>query len=257
LDIETYYPDAKVTITGKRMKVASKTVCDRYQSKIRLLQLYRDGSETVWLLDMIALDAESVLFQMLRETLAGKVIVGHNITGFDLPWIWEHLKIGAVAIKDTMTAHRLLYGGLPPGAAPADLGSVLKRMIQLELPKDQGASDWGTEQLTEEQLVYSAHDVWHLHDVLRAQEDVMAKDKLLTAWKLEQRLAPIVVQMTNAGFEFNLDGVTDAKADLEPRLAEGDGPSTGLVRYAGIESEFARPTNSRLSSQGSDSILYQ
>jgi hypothetical protein len=38
LDIETYYPDAKVTKAGKRMKVAATTVCDRYRSKIRLLQ---------------------------------------------------------------------------------------------------------------------------------------------------------------------------------------------------------------------------
>jgi DNA polymerase-1 len=220
LDIETYYPDAKVTKAGKRMKVAVSTVTDRYQSKIRLLQLYCDGSNTVWLLDLMALDSESVLFQMLRETLAAKDIIGHNITGFDLPWVWEHLRINASHIKDTMTAHRLLFGGLQPADAPADLGSVFKRTIQLDLPKDQGSSDWGTETLTEEQLVYAAHDVFHLHDVLRAQEAEMAKAKLDTAWKLEKRLAPIVVGMTNGGFGFNLDGVNEAKADLELRLAD-------------------------------------
>jgi DNA polymerase-1 len=218
LDIETYYPDAKVTKKGKRMKVAISTVTDRYQSKIRLLQLYRDGSDTVWLLDLMALDSDSVLFHMLRETLAAKDIIGHNITGFDLPWVWEHLRINASHIKDTMTAHRLLYGGLDD--APADLGSVFKRTIQLDLPKDQGSSDWGTETLTEEQLVYAAHDVRHLHDVLRAQEAELSKAKLDTAWKLEKRLAPIVVGMTNCGFGFNLDGVDEAKADLELRLAD-------------------------------------
>jgi DNA polymerase I len=171
---------------------------------------------------MLALDAESILFQMLCQTLAGKTIVGHNITGFDLPWVWEHLRINASHIKDTLTAHRLLYGGLAPGAAPAGLGAVLKRTLQLDLPKDQGSSDWGTEQLTQEQLVYAAHDVRHLHDVLRAQEDQMAKADLLTAWKLEQRLAPIVVDMTNAGFGFNTDGVKEATADLGARLADAE-----------------------------------
>jgi ribonuclease D len=218
LDIETYYPDAKVTKKGKRMKAAVSTVCDRYQSKIRLLQLYRDGSATVWLLDMLALDPESVMFLVLRETLAASDIVGHNITGFDLPWVWEHLRINASHIKDTLTAHRLLYGGLDD--APGDLGSVFRRTIQLDLPKDQGSSDWGTETLTGEQLVYSAHDVFRLHDVLRVQEAELAKAKLDTAWKLEQRLAPIVVGMTNHGIGFNLDGVNEAKADLELRLAE-------------------------------------
>ena len=32
------------------MKVAAKTVCDRFKSKIRLLRLYRDGSEGALLL---------------------------------------------------------------------------------------------------------------------------------------------------------------------------------------------------------------
>ena len=222
LDIETYYPDAKLTKEGKRMKVAGKTVMDRYQSKIRLLQLYRDGSETVWLLDLMALDSDSAPFQTLRTMLAGKDIVGHNITCFDMPWVWEHLRISASHIKDTQTAHRLLFGGLPPDEAKADLGSVFKRTFQLDLPKDKGSSDWGTETLTEEQLVYAAHDVRHLHDVLRAQEAELAKDKLRTAWNLEQRLAPIVVQMTNTGFGFNTDGVKEATATLEARLADAE-----------------------------------
>ena len=136
--------------------------------------------------------------------------------------MWEHLRINASHIKDTLTAHKLLFGGLPPAAAPAGLGAVLKRTLQLDLPKDQGASDWGTEQLTQEQLVYSAHDVRHLHDVLRAQEDEMAKADLLTAWRLEQRLAPIVVEMTNTGFGFNTDGVKEATATLEARLADAE-----------------------------------
>ena len=48
LDIETYYPDARITKEGKRMKVSVGTICDRYKSKIRLLQLYRDGGDMVW-----------------------------------------------------------------------------------------------------------------------------------------------------------------------------------------------------------------
>lgn len=48
----------------------------------------------------------------------------------------------------------------------------------------------------------------------------MEKDDLLTAWKLEQRLAPVVVEMTNAGFGFNRDGLDEVLADLEARLAD-------------------------------------
>jgi ribonuclease D len=69
-----------------------------------------------------------------------------------------------------MTAHRLLFGGVNSSDAPADLGSVFRLMLQIELPKDQGSSDWGTDLLITEQLVYAAHDVFHLHGVLRKQE---------------------------------------------------------------------------------------
>jgi hypothetical protein len=74
LDIETYYPDARVTKEGKRMKVSVDTICDRYKSKIRLLQLYRDGSDLVWLIDILALEKtnsiNSASFHAIRDILA-------------------------------------------------------------------------------------------------------------------------------------------------------------------------------------------
>ena len=65
--------DRLVLGAGKRMKVAAKTVCDRFKSKIRLLQLYRDGSETVWLLDLIALDADSALIRCFSLKIVNAV----------------------------------------------------------------------------------------------------------------------------------------------------------------------------------------
>jgi hypothetical protein len=76
LDIETYYPDARVTKEGKRTKVSVDIVCDRYKSKIRLLQLYRDGSDMVWLIDIRALERSksigSASFQEIRDILADR-----------------------------------------------------------------------------------------------------------------------------------------------------------------------------------------
>jgi DNA polymerase I len=104
------------------------------------------------------------------------------------------------------------------GDAPADLGSVFKLMLQLDLPKDQGGSDWGIDQLTTEQLFYAAHDVFHLHEVLRKQEAELVKDDLSIAWELEQRLAPIVVDMTNRGMAFDIDSTRKVKYAIEQRL---------------------------------------
>jgi DNA polymerase-1 len=160
----------------------------------------------------------SASFQAIRDILAEQEIVGHNATCFDLAWVWEHLQIRVKNVKDTMTAHRLLFGGVNSSDAPADLGSVFELMLQLDLPKDEGGSDWGTDQLTTEQLVYAAHDVFHLHEVLRKQETELVKDDLSIAWELEQRLAPIVVDMTNRGMAFDIDSTRKVKYAIEQRL---------------------------------------
>ena len=204
------------------MKVSVDIVCDRYKSKIRLLQLYRDGSNMVWLTDIRILEktnsTSSASFQAIRDILAEREIVGHNATCFDLAWVWEHLQIRVKNVKDTMTAHRLLFGGVNSSDASANLGSVFELMLQFELPKDQGSSDWGTDRLTTEQLVYAANDVFHLHEVLRKQEAELVEADLDVAWELEQRLIPVVVDMTNRGMAFDIDSARKAKYAIEQRL---------------------------------------
>ena len=128
-------------------------------------------------------------------------------------------------INDTLTADRLLTNGMrePDGTdTKGKLGVVAKRYLDLALPKDQGDSDWGVPDLTAEQLAYAANDVFHLHALLRAQETAVAAAKLDKAWKLEQRLAPIVVDMTNRGFPFNVADAAKPKAEIEQRLTEAE-----------------------------------
>ncbi len=225
LDIETYYPDAKLTKTGKRQKVAVDTICDRYKSKIRLLSLYRDGSPTVWLIDIRALESAGASFTALRETLAAKTIIGHNVTCFDLPWLWEHLRVRVTQINDTLTADRLLTNGMRESDGTdtkSKLDLVAKRYLDLDLTKDEAKSDWGVPELTAEQLAYAANDVFRLHDLLRSQEAAIVAAKLDKPWKLEQRLAPIVVDMTNRGFPFNVTDAAKPKAEIERRLMEAE-----------------------------------
>jgi DNA polymerase I len=225
IDIETYFPNAKLTKTGKRIKVAADTICDRFKSKIRLLSLYRDGSDTVWLIDIRSLGETATACEALHGTLAAKAIVGHNVTCFDLPWLWEHLRVRMSQINDTLTADRLLTNGMrePDGTdTKSGLGVVAKRYLDLDLVKDEAKSDWGVPELTMDQLAYAANDVSHLHGLLKAQEAAIAKAELDTAWKLERKLAPVVVNMTNRGFPFNVIGAAAPKAEIEQRLTEAE-----------------------------------
>ncbi|MEI9987830.1 MAG: ribonuclease D [Aliidongia sp.] len=52
------------------------------------------------------------------------------------------------------------------------LKDLCKELLNVELSKQQQSSDWGADELTEEQLKYAASDVLYLHQ-LRAKLDVM------------------------------------------------------------------------------------
>ena len=52
------------------------------------------------------------------------------------------------------------------------LKDLCKELLNVELSKQQQSSDWGAEELTEEQMKYAASDVLYLHQ-LRAKLDAM------------------------------------------------------------------------------------
>jgi P4 family phage/plasmid primase-like protien len=236
LDIETFDPTVTLTKKGKRKPPKASICLDRYQGKIRLLSLYRRGSDTVWLVDVPAV-GESDEFSELRTLLSTRRIIGHNVTCFDLPWVWEHLQIRAGQIADTETAARLLVNGLQHKGAQTEeaklqaswgLKYVLARTLGLELPKDQAKTDWGVDTLTPEQLAYAANDVRHLHRLLAVQQDALAEAGLALTWTLESRLAPIVVDMINRGFAFNPKGLGVVRENIQRRL---DGVTKALLAW--------------------------
>ncbi|HEX2890057.1 ribonuclease D [Vineibacter terrae] len=52
------------------------------------------------------------------------------------------------------------------------LKDLVKELVGVELSKQQQSSDWGAENLTDEQLAYAASDVLHLHK-LKARLDIL------------------------------------------------------------------------------------
>jgi DNA polymerase I-like protein with 3'-5' exonuclease and polymerase domains len=229
LDIETYYPRCARNKAGLRIPAARDKILDRFQSKIRLLQLYRQNGDQVWLLDLKAWEEEGMLdhihLQPLRNLLGSgeRRIVGHCITTFDAPWLWHHHRFRFARIADTLTAHHLIMGGPNPNAYPQARGSldlVLKHYLQFDYPSDQGASDWGVDQLSPQQIEYAEHDVSHSHELLAEQERVMRNENLTRAWELEQRLAPVCVDMCNRGAPFDAAGALAALQTVRPRLDE-------------------------------------
>ncbi len=87
---------------------------------------------------------------------------------FDVAVMHRYLGVVTQPIYCTKIAARLVrtytdrYG----------LKDLVKELVGVELSKQQQSSDWGAEQLTEEQLAYAASDVLHLHK-LKARLDAL------------------------------------------------------------------------------------
>ncbi|HJQ58648.1 MAG TPA: ribonuclease H-like domain-containing protein [Vineibacter sp.] len=87
---------------------------------------------------------------------------------FDIAVLRQYLGVVTQPVFCTKIAARLVrtytdkYG----------LKDLAKEMLGVEISKQQQSSDWGAEQLTDEQLAYAASDVLHLHK-LKARLDAL------------------------------------------------------------------------------------
>jgi hypothetical protein len=198
IDIETYYPwpdqadvpqpqTKTVAQLGamQRQGKAHQWAKDSRRCALRFIAVnYQDR---VYIHDYLA---SPQLPSWLLDLLGGCVLIGHNID-FDAFVLRRYMITLSPTWIDTMLAARLLglgkergsrdaieeewddvdeaglYGEQPCGAAPAvddpsdnSLGMVRRRYLGIDLPKDQGSTDWsGTS--APEQLAYLCNDVLH------------------------------------------------------------------------------------------------
>jgi ribonuclease D len=87
---------------------------------------------------------------------------------FDLAVIRHYLGIDCGPVYCTKVASKLVRTFTDRHG----LKDICRDLLGVELSKQQQSSDWGAADLTQEQLVYAASDVLHLH-ALRRKLDVM------------------------------------------------------------------------------------
>jgi ribonuclease D len=56
------------------------------------------------------------------------------------------------------------------------LKDLCKELLGVELSKQQQMSDWGSGALTDEQRIYAANDVLHLHALKAKLDDLIARE---------------------------------------------------------------------------------
>ncbi|MBX6423795.1 DNA polymerase [Thermosulfurimonas sp. F29] len=153
-----------------------------WRMKPRLFSIYT-GRRKVYILDLFALGDAAGRLRRLFEVGKDKLWVFHN-AAFDLA-VWREAA-GTWAeipsrVWDTMIFERLVQGthARRPTVPGPSLASVVKKYLDLELSKDEQASDWNKTELSQSQLEYAARDAAVLLHVYRAQRDAL----LRAGWK--------------------------------------------------------------------------
>lgn len=136
---------------------------DPYLSDVRLLQIATE--ERIYVIDCFHCP-NVVLFKDIFES-EDIVKIFHNAK-FDIKMLKTNFGWNVRRIFCTMLASQLLSNGIKAHRRKHSLADVVLRYLNLELNKEEQASDWGREELTESQIFYAARDVDVLHDLCRS-----------------------------------------------------------------------------------------
>lgn len=182
---------------------------------LRLLQLAAPGKPVV-VIDLWELEPED--WDQLKEFFQGsedRDWYAHNAT-FDLGWLQEHDIYPEGEVYCTMLASRLLENGIPNvrnGFAPA-----CKRYLNIEVSKEEQASDWSKPELSESQKTYAANDVRFLLLLADKVGDLLFSRRLFSAWKLECRALQAIAHMQRTGLPFNRAKLEDLQKHYEGEI---------------------------------------
>ena len=187
------------------------------KGKLRLLQLGCAVREAVVLIDCFQLDQSD--WDCLRRFFnnGDRFWLAHNAV-FDLGWLQEHDIYPRGWIGCTMLASRLLTNGIPN--SKHGLANVVKRYLEVELPKDQQKSNWGDPELSKEQIEYAANDVAALMDLDSIIDRKLEDHQLKKAYALECRALPAMAQMWRTGLPWNAENLQQRKLDYEHDIRE-------------------------------------
>ncbi|MCE9561277.1 MAG: bifunctional 3'-5' exonuclease/DNA polymerase [Planctomycetes bacterium] len=192
------------------------TGLDPARDRVRMLQLA--VGEEVCLIDLFAFEDPTAALAPLFAVLAEKEVVGHNVIGFDLPFLARLGFAPNVPVFDTAIASRVVYAG---ENADHDLAAVVRRELHRELNKGEQKSDWSAPTLNASQLAYAAADVAVLVPLATVLRAKAAARKVEAVLELEMRCALPVSRMAARGVGFATEpwiALADAAAERKKSL---------------------------------------
>lgn len=167
-------------LSAKVMAVDTETTgLDPHTSKLRLIQIAVEGSETV-IFDCFKLLPEAV--EAITAILTSPSIKVFQNARFDLQFLRSEMISVSGWIFDTMLAAKLLRTS--GGPRKVGLASLAEHYLNRALSKEEQKSDFSVE-LTTQQLDYAADDARILLELRRKLLDDIKKHHLIEAARLE------------------------------------------------------------------------
>ncbi len=116
---------------------------------------------------------------------------------FDLAMIKHYLGVDCGPVYCTKIASRLTRTYTDRHG----LKDLCKEILGIDLSKQQQSSDWGADTLTEEQIIYAASDVLHLHRLRERLDAMLVREGRTGMAEAAFAFLPVRAALDLAGFE--------------------------------------------------------
>tara|TARA_B100001564_G_C20504823_1_gene607859 strand:+ start:211 stop:831 length:621 start_codon:yes stop_codon:yes gene_type:complete len=142
---------------------------NNFRDKLCLVQLSAgDGNAHIVQLDRNTYDAPN-LKKLLEDNTVEKIF---HFARFDIAVIKHYLGVNVTPIYCTKIASKLVR----TYSDSHSLKNLCEEMLNKKISKQQQSSDWGREQLSEQQLNYAASDVLYLHKLKNILEEMLVRE---------------------------------------------------------------------------------
>lgn len=246
---KTFYGIEHLDLLEHATLIAFDTETTQLEPKsggLRLLQLGSDTSKTVVVIDFFDLQ-ESDFPRLERFFNNGpRHWWAHNAV-FDLGWLQAHNLYPKGHVFCTMLASKLHNNGKAQTKHRLDV--LAKRYLGKTLSKEQQASDWSADQLSQEQLTYAAKDVEVLLDLVPRINHFLRKHDLFDAFYLECGALPAMAQMWRTGLPWNRDALEQLRKDYVYEIE-------ALGKEFLLELDEALPDGHKLPRESSERLDY-
>ena len=211
---------------------------------MRLLQLGSAARKIVVVIDMFELsDLELARLEDFFQN-GERFWLAHNAV-FDVGWLQAYGIHPRGQLRCSMLASKLLHNGM--SNVKHGLKDVAKRILDIDLSKEQQASNWGAPELSEEQLLYAAKDVEVLCELDGELHRQVTQAGLAAAYSLECRALPAMAQMWRSGLPWDKEELEKVRTDYETDI-------TNLGREFLLQLDEGLPEGEKLPRHGDGSF---